>query len=161
MSIGLPVRFAKNFFLQRNFPCFDAPSLFGAFQDEDAAVSKVDLRGFPGPVGTLVPEFEGVSGRGFIFVGGDPASDGLPGWVDGLEGVDVKRRFWWWRQADEGFPQAEEAEEKLDFFWPGDGFDAAHGALATGALEGIGAPDAEDKVPPEGAHGAGRRKFEG
>ena len=53
------------------------------------------------------------------------------------------------------FPQAVEAEEELDFAGADDGADALHGGLAAGALERVGAPDAEDEVAPERAHGAG------
>ena len=81
--------------------------------------------------------------------------------MDGLEGVDVEWGFWRWGEADEGLPQSEEAEKKFDFLSADDGFDAPQGALAAGAFQGIGAPDAEDEVSPERAHGAGRRKFEG
>ena len=35
-----------------------------------------------------------------------------------------------------------------------DGFHAFHSAMAAGTFEGIGAPDAEDEIPPEWAHGA-------
>ena len=48
-----------------------------------------------------------------------------------------------------------EAEEELDFAGADDGADALHGGLAARALERVGAPDAEDEVAPEGAHGAG------
>jgi hypothetical protein len=51
------VRVAKNFFLQRNFTFFDAPSLLGGFQDEDAAVSDINFWGIPTLVGALIPEF--------------------------------------------------------------------------------------------------------
>ena len=110
---------------------------------------------FGGFVGALVPEFEGVSSRGFVVVGGNPNADGLPGWMDGLEGFDVEWWFRWWGKADEGLPQAEEAEEKFDFLWADDGFDAPQGASTARALEGIGAPDTENEIAPQGAHGAG------
>jgi len=75
--------------------------------------------------------------------------------VDGFEGVDVEWWLGWWGKADEGFPQAEEAEVEFYFFGAEDGFDAAHGAMAAGAFEGIGAPDTENEIAPQGAHGAG------
>jgi hypothetical protein len=81
---------------------FDEPFLLGVSQDERAAVSEIYFWGLPSLVGAcfsaLVPEFEGVGGRGFIFVVGDPASDGWPGWVDEFEGVDVEWWLWWWGQ---------------------------------------------------------------
>ena len=72
---------------------FDEPYLLGVFHDEDAAVSEVDFWGLPSLVGALVPEFEAVSRWRFVFVGWDPASDGLPGWVDGFEGFYIKGWF--------------------------------------------------------------------
>ncbi len=35
-----------------------------------------------------------------VVIGGDPLFDGLPGWLDGLEGVDVERGIRWWRGID-------------------------------------------------------------
>jgi len=48
-----------------------------------------------------------------------------------------------------------EAEEEFDFFPPEKGAHDLHGGLAAGALERVGAPDAEDEVAPQRAHGAG------
>ena len=42
-------------------------------------------------------------------------------------------------------PQSLEAEEEWDFSGADDGADALHGGLPTGALERVGAPDAEGK----------------
>lgn len=71
-----------------------------------------------------------------------------------FEGVDVESRLGWRGQADEGFPETEQVEEKFDFFWAEDVFDAPHGVLADGAIEGIGAPAVEDAVAPQGARGS-------
>jgi hypothetical protein len=60
-----------------------------------------------------------------------------------------------WRKTDQTLPQAGKAEEEFDIFGAENRFDALHGALRAGTLEGIGSPDAEDEVPPEWAHGAG------
>ena len=35
-----------------------------------------------------------------------PLADGLPRWLDGLEGFDVEERGGWWREADDAFPVA-------------------------------------------------------
>ena len=43
----------------------------------------------------------------------------------------------------------------FNFLWSEDGFDAPHGALAARAFQGIGTPDAEDEVAPQGARGPG------
>ena len=59
---------------------------------------------------------------------------------DGLEGR-VRR----WREVDDALPQSVEAEEEWDFSGADDGADALHGGLPTGALERVGAPDAEGK----------------
>ena len=64
-------------FLQWNLASFQGfasslrPRVSGVFQDERAAVSEVDFRGFPGGAGGLIPEFGGV-GSGFVIVGWDP-----------------------------------------------------------------------------------------
>jgi len=46
-----------------------------------------------------------------------------------------------------------EIGQEFGFLGADDGFDALHVALAAGAFEGIGSPDAEDEVPPKGSHG--------
>jgi hypothetical protein len=93
MSIALPVRVAK-IFPGCGFVRVLASTFWplGGFQDEGAAVSAVNFWGLPSLVGALVPEFKVFRRRGFVFVGCDPSPDGLPGWVDGFEGVDVE---WW------------------------------------------------------------------
>jgi len=58
-------------------------------------------------------------------------------------------------KVDDGLPKSVEAEEELHFAGADDGAGALHGGLAAGALERVGAPDAEDEVAPERAHGAG------
>ena len=62
------------------------PRASRVFQDEGAAVSEIDFRGFPGGAGALGTEF-GRLDRGFFIVGWNPGADGLPGWFDGLEGL--------------------------------------------------------------------------
>ena len=54
------------------------------FQDESASISEIDFRDFPTCAGGLVPEF-GRVGWGFVIVGWNPGTDGLPGRFDGLE----------------------------------------------------------------------------
>ena len=101
-SLGLPCRIAQNFILGSGFSDFVAGHhRFGVFQDEGATVSEVDFRGRPRLGRALVPEFE-VGFWLFVFVVGDPTANGLPGRVDGFDGVDIKRWFWWWWQAEEG-----------------------------------------------------------
>ena len=73
---------------------------------------------------------------------------------DGLEGFDVEGRVRRWREVDDALPQSVEAEEEWDFSGADDGADALHGGLTTGALERVGAPDAEDEVAPERTDGA-------
>ena len=73
---------------------------------------------------------------------------------DGLEGFDVEGRVRRWREVDDAPPQSLEAEEEWDFSGADDGADALHGGLPTGALERVGAPDAEDEVAPERTDGA-------
>ena len=82
----------------------------------------------------------------------DPFFNGLPRGLDWLHGVDVEgwRRGSW--EGDDSFPKAVEAEEELDLLRAEKGADALHGAWATGTLEGITAPNFENKVAPEGAH---------
>jgi hypothetical protein len=66
--------------------------------------------------------------------------DGLPGWLDGLEGIDVERRIRRWRDIDPSVPQAKQPKKKLDFLGLDERFDSPHGAFAAGALayEGAG-----------------------
>ncbi len=92
-----------------------------------------------------------------VVIGGDPLFDGLPGRLDGLEGVDVERGIRWWRDVDEALPKTEEPQKELDLLGLDEGFDSAHGGFAAGALEGIGSPGGEDEVAPEGLHGLGTR----
>ena len=94
---------------------------------------------------------------GFIVIGRNPLLDGLPGRLDGLEALDVERGFGRWRNIQESFPEAHQAQEELNFFGLNEGFDFPHGAFATGALEGIGSPGGEDEVAPKGPHGRGAR----
>lgn len=90
-----------------------------------------------------------------VVIGGDPLFDGLPGWLDGIEGVDVEGWIGWWRDIDEALPKTEEPQKELDLLGLDEGFDFPHGAFATGALEGIGSPGGEDEVAPKGPHGLG------
>ena len=111
MRLSIPLLPAvPRFFWQRDFgilaPCRrDAsrrwPRVSGLFQDERAAVSEIDFRGFPSGFGALVPEFESGVGSGFVIVGWNPGADRLPWRVDGLEGFDVERWVRWRREADE------------------------------------------------------------
>jgi len=89
------------------------------------------------------------------FVVGDPFLDGLPRWLDGLHGVDIKGRGRRAGEMDEAFPEDVEAEEEFDFLATDDLADGLHDALAAGALERVAAPNLEDEVAPEGAHIAG------
>ena len=152
-------RLAKVFFCRRDVASFRGFAssrglrASGVFQDESASVSEIDFRGFPACAGGLVPEF-GRVGWGFVVVGWNPGSDGLPGRFDGLEGLDIERRLWGWRKTDEGLPETEEPEEEFNLTKADDSFHAFHGALTMGTFKGIGTRDAEDEVPPEWAHGA-------
>lgn len=125
------------------------PDLIG-IKDEDAILIERDFPGLPvgfvALVGVLPVE------AGLIVIGGDPLFDGLPGWLDGLKGVDVERGIRWWRDVDESLPKAEQAQKKLGLLGLDEGFDLPHGAFAAGALEGIGSPGGEDEVAPEGFH---------
>jgi len=56
---------------------------------------------------------------------------------------------------DDAFPQAVEAEKKLNFLASDDFADRFHGALAAGTFERVAAPCFQDEVTPEGAHVAG------
>ena len=119
-------------------------------EDEDGTVFAADLDRLAG-VGALVEEVE----TRLRIVVGNPFADGLPGGGDGLEGLDVEGRVGWRREVDDSFPESVESEEELDFAGADDGADALHGGLAARALERGGAPDAEDEIAPERAHGAG------
>jgi len=65
-----------------------------AIENEDAAIAERDFSrlptGFVAVVGVLPAE------AGLIVIGGDPLFDGLPGWLDGLESLDVEGRFGRW-----------------------------------------------------------------
>ena len=97
MCLSIPLLPAvPRFFWQRDFGILapfrrDAsrrwPRVSGLFQDERAAVSEIDFRGFPSGFGALVPEFESGVGSGFVIVGWNPGADRLPWRVDGLEGL--------------------------------------------------------------------------
>lgn len=66
------------------------PGLIG-IEDEDAVLIERNFRGPPGGFVALVGVFPAEAD--FIVIGRDPLLDGLPGWLDGLEGVDVERRI--------------------------------------------------------------------
>ena len=118
-------------------------------EDEDGTVFEGDFDWLSGWEALV----EQVAARLRIVVW-DPFADGLPGWFDGLEGFDVEGRVRRWREVDDALPHSVEAEEELDFSGADDGADALHGGLTTGALERVGAPDAEDEVAPERTDGA-------
>ena len=92
--------------------------------------------------------------RGAGRTGRDPAPHRRPGSIrgwparegDGLEGFDVEGRVRRWREGDDAIPESVEAEEEWDFSGADDGADALHGGLPTGALERVGAPDAEKET---------------
>ena len=48
-----------------------------SIEDERAAVTEINFRGFPCRVGGLVSEARHLC-RGFVFVSGDPSADCLP-----------------------------------------------------------------------------------
>ena len=111
------------------------------YKSQGAAVSERDF--FGPPIRALV-EALGLCAGGvpFLvepvqvrFVIGDPFLDGLPGWLDGLHGVDVEG---WWQawKTNNSFPEAVEAEEEFDFALAQDLADGFHGVLAAGALKG-------------------------
>lgn len=132
-------------------------------KNEDAAIIERDFSGLPAGfvavVGILPVE------AWLIVIGGDPLFDGLPGWLDGLESVDVEGRIGRWGDVDEALPHPEESKEKLNFLRLNESLDSLHGSFAAGALKGIGSPGGEDEVAPERLHrlGAGgwRRDEEG
>ena len=131
-----------------------------AVEDEDGTVFAAALD-WLARVGALVEQVE----TRFSFVVGNPFADGLPRGLDGLKSVDVERRVGWWRDVDDALPKSVEAEEELDFAGAKEGVHDFHGGFAARALERVGAPDAEDEVAPERAHGAGsdlgRRRDDG
>jgi hypothetical protein len=57
-------------------------------EDEDAVIIEKDLSGlsagFFAVVGVLPAEAD------FFVIGGNPLSEGLPGWLDGIESLDVE-----------------------------------------------------------------------
>ena len=122
-------------------------------EDEDAVLIERDFSGLPtgfvAVVGVLPVEAD------FIVIGGDPLFDGLPGWFDGIESLDVEGWIGRWRDVDEALPHSEEAEEKLNFLRLNESLDSLHGPFAAGALEGVGSPGGEDEVAPEGPHRLG------
>ena len=144
-----PLRFAKDF----SAAVFSGAVLSVAsvgVEDEDGTVFAGDLDRLAG-VGALVEQVE----TRFPIVGRDPFADGLPRWFKGLERVDVEWRIRWRRDVDDAFPKSVEAKEEFDFTGAEKGIHDFHGAFAARALERVGAPDAEDQVAPERAHGAG------
>ena len=83
-------------FIVRRFQ-WGTPAMSGIFENQDAAIIERDLRGGGFPCRALVEPF-GTPLRWFPwlvepvevrFVIGDPFLDRLPGWLDGLEGLDV------------------------------------------------------------------------
>ena len=121
-----------------------------AVEDEDGTVFAGDLDRLAG-FWALVEQVE----ARFRIAVWNPFADGLPRWFDGLEGLDVERRVRRRRNVDDAFPKSVEPEEKFDFSSPEEGVHDFHGAFAARALERVGAPDAEDEVAPERAHGTG------
>ena len=114
-----PVRVAKVLF-GSGFLCHQVSCLSAVVEDESPAVVERNLLGLPG--GTLV---EGIvfalcAGRvPFLIepvrvrvVIRDPLLDGLPGWLDGLHGVDIEGWRWRARKLDDAFPEILEAEQK-------------------------------------------------
>ncbi len=133
----------------------------GVFENQDAAVVQMDFRGFPrlslvepvwvrlmGIPGTVEPVEVG-------FVVGDPFLDRLPGWLDGLHGLDVEGRWWRAGELDDALPKPVETEEEFDLLGAFHGTGEFHRCFAARALERVGSPYFEDEVTPEGAHGTG------
>ena len=80
-------------------------------EDEDVTVFAGDLDCLGG-VGLLVEQVE----TRFPFVVWDPFADGLPGWLDGLERLDVE---WWigrWRDVDDAFPETLRHSESVPLY---------------------------------------------
>jgi hypothetical protein len=153
---ALPRSFLAAVFLGHQASCLSA-----VVEDESPAVAERDLFGLPG--GALVEAFRLCAG-GVPFlvepvhvrvVVRDPFLDGLPGWLDGLHGIDIEGRRRRAREMDDTSPEAVEPEKEFDFLATEDLADGLHGALAAGALERVAAPNLEDEVAPEGAHVAG------
>ena len=133
----------------------------GIFEDQGAAVTERNF--FWPPIRALVERvWLGVGWGPFLvkpvqvrLVIGDPFLDGLPGWLDGLHGLDVERWRGRAREMDNAQPEAVEAEEELDFLAADHGAVDLHRPVAAGADERVAAPHSEDEVAPEGAHVAG------
>ena len=81
--------------------------------------------------------------------------DGLPGWLDGLHGLDVEGRRGRAWEMDNALPEAVEAEEEFDFLAADHSAGDLHRPIAAGAEERVAAPHSEDEVAPQGAHVAG------
>ena len=79
-------------------------------EDEDGTVFTGDLDRLAS-AGALI---EQVVAR-FPIVRGNPFADGLPWWLDWLEGLDVERRVGWWWDVDDEFPKSVEPKEELNF----------------------------------------------
>ncbi len=129
-------------------------------EDECVSVFEGDLDRLAG-VGALVEELE----TRLRIVVCNPFADGLPRRLDGLEGFDVEGRVRWRWDVDDSFPKSVQAEEEFDFPGAEEGIHDFHRGLAGRALERVGAPDAEDEIAPERAHGTGgdfgRRRDDG
>jgi hypothetical protein len=133
----------------------------GIFDDQRAAISERDF--FWPPIRTLVELVRlGVAWGPFLvepvqirFVVGDPFLDGLPRWLDGLHGLDVKRRGRRAWKTNNSFPEAVEADEEFDFLAADHSAGDLHRPIAARAEERVAAPHLEDEVAPEGAHVAG------
>jgi hypothetical protein len=117
--------------------CSVQPGLID-IEDEYAIIIERDFSGLPlgfvAVVRVLPVE------AGLIVIGGNPLFDGLPGWLDGLESLDVEGGIGWWRDVDEALPHPEESKEKLNFLRLNESLDSLHGPFAAGALEGVGSP---------------------
>jgi hypothetical protein len=82
----------------------------GVFENQDAAIIEGDFLGAPrrALIDAVWVGIEGIPGTvepvDVKFVVGDSLLDRLPGWLDGLHGVDVEgRRRWAWK-LDDAFP---------------------------------------------------------
>ena len=76
----------------------------------------------------------------------DRFADGLPGRAMGSKVSMSKGGSGGGGRSMTPPPQSLEAEEEWDFSGADDGADALHGGLPTGALERVGAPDAEKET---------------
>ncbi len=157
VSVGLQTAAARSFLAAVDLFIWQA----ALFEDQSAAVAKGDFRGLPSValVVAVLVRLLGLPGLvepvQIRLVIGDPFLDGLPGRFDGFHGLDVEG---WWRRAremDNAFPEAVEAEEKLDFLATDDLAHRLHGAFAARALQRVSAPNFQDEVTPQGAHVAG------